>query len=72
MGWCSGTDIFDRIAEKVLGSELPEKSQLEIIDTLVDALEDGDWDCQSDSDYFEHPIVQRVMREKHADWFEED
>lgn len=72
MGWCSATDIFDAVAEFVLSTDKPEQDQVDVLKVLADALEDQDWDCQDDSDYREHPIVKRVMRELHPDWIEEE
>lgn len=66
MGWCSATVIFD----SVCGALLSETE--ETIRALVAALEDGDWDCQQDSDYWSHPIVRKVMKELHPDWDFED
>ncbi len=70
MGWGSGTRIFDSVCGGLLSDEPLDKK--EIITYLIDALEDGDWDCQQDSAYWEHPIVKEVMREIHPDWFEDD
>lgn len=71
MGWSSGSTIFDKVAALILDSELSEERQAEIISALIDVLEDYDWDTQGESDYYEHPIFQKVMKEKH-DWFGED
>jgi hypothetical protein len=72
MGWCSGTEIFDKVAATVLDSDLSEEKQVEIITVLIEALSDQDWDCESDSDYYKHPIIERIYREKYPHWFEED
>lgn len=72
MGWCSATPIFDAIGKYVLDSELPEEKQFGIMRVLADALEEEDWDCQQDSDYYDHPIIQRVMKELHPHWFDDD
>lgn len=72
MGWCSGTDIFDAVAKLILSKDEVSEEEIQVLKTLVDALEDGDWDCQGDSDFYEHPIVQRIMRELHPDWYEDD
>lgn len=81
MGWCSGTDIFDSVLSQFLNipSETSRKPPIHadvsaevchrIVTALVDAMEDHDWDCQQDSAYYEHPIVQEVMRDLHPDWF---
>ncbi len=73
MGWCSGTEIFDKVADFVLhsvfaGNEATRQYTLEV---LVSALEDHDWDCQDDSQFIEHPIVKKVMRQLHPDWFKD-
>lgn len=72
MGWCSGTVIFDDVLDYVLNSELPEDKQAKIVKVLMDSLESEDWDCQSDSKHYEHPIVQAVIKELHPDWEEDD
>lgn len=67
MGWCSGTEIFDAVVPAILGDEIDKKKTLA---ALICALEDLDWDCQGDSSYYGHPLVQEVMRELHPRWFE--
>ena len=69
MGWGSGVVVFDKIAAKVLTEDLDRKG---ILETVIDALEDGDWDTQSDSDYYDHPLVQEVLKERHPNWFREE
>ena len=67
MGWCSGTVIFDGVLDEVLKKD--GKPDVEaVVRTLVAALEDGDWDCQQDSEYWSHPIVRKVMKDLHPDW----
>lgn len=66
MGWCSGTELFDKCVKAVLGETPVDKKQL--VKDLIDAFEDMDWDCQSESDYIDHPIVNAAMRELHPDW----
>ncbi len=70
MGWCSGTEIFDAVA-KVLLDDKPVDKKATLI-AVIDALEDGDWDCQSESEFWEHPIVREIMQERHPSWFEDD
>lgn len=70
MGWCSATVIFDDVVGALIGdTKLSKKATIK---KLAEALEDGDWDCQQDSAYWDHPIVQRVFKELHPHWFEED
>lgn len=67
MGWCSGTPIFDAVAENVLDSDLSVERQFVIMRVLAEIMLDQDWDCESDSAYYDHPIVQRVLRELNGD-----
>jgi hypothetical protein len=69
MGWASGTDVFDAVAGEILG-ETGAVSRTRVIRALVEALEDNDWDTQNESEFYDHPIVRRVMRELHPDWDE--
>ena len=69
MGFCSGTEIFDKVAEHVLNSsELSEDMKYSIVKTLIEVLEDHDWDCEQDSEYFRNPIVLRAMQTINPDW----
>lgn len=68
MGWCSGTRVFD----EVVSALLENKELKDTIDQIVDALEDMDWDCHSESEYWDHPVVQSVMRKRHPDWFDDE
>lgn len=72
MGWCSATDIFDNVCKSVLDSAIPEEEQYRVLYNLANQLENEDWDCQSDSDYYKHPLVKRIMIELHPDWFEDE
>ena len=75
MGWCSATIIFDDLASFIV--ELSDADADMYIDLdkgkavlkrLAIALEDNDWDCQSDSDYWDHPVVVEIFKELHPDW----
>ena len=63
MGWCSGTDIFDPVAKAVLESSQPDDGKRVILKALITALWHHDWDCESDSEYWEHPLVQEIYNE---------
>lgn len=66
MGWCGATAVFDVMAEAVLTKDLVDSKTTLL--TLARILEEYDWDCQHDSDYFDHPIVQEIMKELHPNW----
>lgn len=65
MGWCSsGTDIFDKVTRFVLESKtLTEDDKGALLRVLIMALYDADWDCESDSRYFKHPLVRKIMKQ---------
>lgn len=68
MGFCSGTDIFDPIAGEILRADwILDENKRSLIKALVKALYSHDWDCEGDSYYYDHPIVQQVLRELNPD-----
>ena len=79
IGWCSATSIFDSVCSSLLNTEwdapgggirtAPEDVPIMILKNLAIELEDQDWDCQRESDYWKHPIVQKVFKELHLEWF---
>ena len=68
MGWCSATFIFDKITGALLTDTPPDRKV--ILKAVAEALEEEDWDCQRESEYWSHPLVREVMREMHPTWFE--
>jgi len=65
MGFCSGTDIFDPVAKELLsdGLSMSDKTRVHLLRVLFTALRNHDWDCQGDSYYWDHPLVQQAARE---------
>jgi hypothetical protein len=63
MGWCSATIIFDSVCDGLIGKGKSKQTPEQVIRALAAALEDGDWDCQQDSAYWNHPVVKKVMRD---------
>ena len=59
MGWCSATYLFDNIVGALLGKDKIDTK--EVIKNLINTLEEGDWDCQQDSDYYDHPVVKEIF-----------
>ena len=72
MGWCSATVIFDNVCDALLAEGDKKPTPEEAIRALAAALEDGDWDCQRDSTYWDHPVVRKVMKDLHPRWFEDE
>lgn len=68
MGWCSGTDIFDAVYEGYVElGFLKEDKLVSALADLIRVLEDNDWDCQSDSKYWNNPLVIKARRDVHPD-----
>ena len=66
MGWCSATEIFDHVAGVLLGEDT--KDPKEVLTELAWVLRDRDWDCEQESRYYDHPVVQEVMKEVFPQW----
>jgi hypothetical protein len=78
MGWCSGTYIFDaaieaayRLIDDVKSSSLSESDAriaiVKFAKVMRDELEDGDWDCQNESDFY-----QDLKYDLWPEWAKED
>lgn len=70
MGWCSATYIFDNVAKALLSDEPVDKK--ETLMKLAETLREQDWDCESDSDYWDHPVVREIFMELEPEWFEDE
>ena len=69
MGWSSGVDIFDDVVTALIKDKnIPDKSKIAIAKQLRITLEDGDWDTQCDSFYWDDELIGVVF----ADLKEED
>ncbi len=74
MGWNGGTKIFDTVAsivesclEEDADCELQELAE-DVLCGLIFSLHKQDWDNGGESDYWEHPIIGRML----GNTFEED
>lgn len=70
MGWCSGTDIFDAVMEELEIGTLSDVDKLRILKALIKALGDKDWDCESDSYFYNYPLVKKAFKQVYPklDW----
>lgn len=59
MGWCNATEIFDPMVRMIIDLDVPEEKQVEVIAKLIELLRDGDWDCESDSDFYKENATVR-------------
>lgn len=61
MGWCSGTEIFDEIVVAVNDIGLSRPKQRVILEALRDVMENHDWDCQPDSEFYDDEFVGEIL-----------
>jgi hypothetical protein len=72
LGWCSGTRIFDTIVSDLRSQNIPQDKFYHIVWNLICELEDMDWDCQSESDYWEDEEVRGIFKQMNPAWFEDE
>lgn len=69
MGWSSGARVFDAVAEELLAAKgMREEDRINVLTRLEDELSDLDWDCQCESEYWDDPLIGRIL----GNTFEED
>lgn len=49
MGWNSGNEVFDPVAEMVRFTGIPDDAKRLILGTLIRVLQDLDWDTEDES-----------------------
>ena len=53
MGWSSANQIFDPVASAVLMASIDDSfDSIRILEVLIKALQEGDWDTEDESLYF--------------------
>lgn len=73
MGWCGATTHFDAVADQLLtkrGGIKPDAthaSAKKALGALWDSLIQGDWDCESESVYYNHPVVREIRKARGDD-----
>lgn len=58
MGWCSATGIFDAVLDELTAQEVEPEVLTGVAETLYDVLTSQDWDCESDSRYFNTLLIE--------------
>lgn len=73
MGWCSGTNIFDPVAEILVQGlesddcDLVEYSE-DILIRLINQLQKQDWDTECESKFWEHEIIGEYLGNTFEDY----
>ena len=66
MGWCSATQIFDSVIGEIIDI-VPQDVLTRVAVSLGSALQDGDWDCEYDSDYIEDARLKEAWKDLSVD-----
>lgn len=61
MGWCSATRIFDGVIESALKTDISDEALVAVVTSLYQELTDMDWDCQCESEFFNHPRIKPII-----------
>lgn len=67
MGWSGGTDIFDAVVEELKDlswdwvREDYHEDFMEPLKELLVVLESQDWDNQCESEYWDHPVIGKIL-----------
>lgn len=67
MGWGGGTEIFDNVVEALKDlswnwvREEYHEDFMEPLKRLVTVLEKQDWDNHQESNYWDHPVVGKIL-----------
>lgn len=65
MGFSGGNEIFDSVADKLIELSVSDEIKTEVLDTLIKALFESDWDTEDESlDTYAHDsaIVEAFRR----------
>jgi predicted SpoU family rRNA methylase len=63
MGWCSGTRIFDAAVREVVDRYGVNEFTLDFANKMRNLLEEFDWDCVSESVFFNDPDFKEIFPE---------
>lgn len=71
MGWSGGTVVFDAVVEELKADKtIYTETVINVLERLEDALSDLDWDCQCESEYWEDPLIGRILGNTFEDFDE--
>jgi hypothetical protein len=71
MGWCSATEIFDGVIKEIIG-KVDDETLNRIALRLGMELQNHDWDCECDSDYFDDPRLRKTWKELLGEYYEDN
>ena len=64
MGWASGGDIFDPVADKLIDLGVEDQIKTQVLSTLIECLRNRDWDTEEESlgSYDDDPAIVEAFR----------
>lgn len=74
MGWNQGVEVFDRVVGFILAQSLDRidsEMKVRLIEVVIEALEEADWDTLEETAYWGNRYVRAVMERVHPELFEE-
>jgi hypothetical protein len=65
MGWASGDEIFDPVAQALIDLGADATTKRRVLGTLIDKLQDNDWDTESESleRFWVDPVIVQAFYE---------
>jgi hypothetical protein len=65
MGWASGDEVFEPVANKLIELCAPAEMKRQVCSVLIDALQNRGWDTESESlgNYQDDPAIIAAFRE---------
>ncbi len=65
MGWSSANPIFNRTANAIISTGIPDEAVTAICVALIRVLQDGDWDTEDESldKYTNYPAIVEAFRQ---------
>lgn len=66
MGWASAGEIFDPVAQALIDLGADEQTKRRVLGTLIDKLQDGDWDTEDESlaEFADDPVIVALFAER--------
>jgi hypothetical protein len=65
MGWASAGAIFDPVAKAMVELRAPDEMKIRVLGDLIGALQNGDWDTESESlgEFQDDPAIVEAFRQ---------
>ncbi|WP_435113326.1 DUF6011 domain-containing protein [Nocardiopsis synnemataformans] len=63
MGWAAGSDVFNRVARALIDQGADDDTKRIVLDPLIGALQDADWDTEDESldEFRDDPLIVEMF-----------